>query len=329
MTKKLSWFLSICLMMWWLGLTNAALGQTKAAPADEKLVAQLEEANKLIRDGKPLSACPILEDIVTSDPRQAAAKQALADCYVAVGKLLSASRTYEAIAKEAEAAGQEVVRKVAEDKRHALAPRLSHLRIVVPPSLQRVQGLMIVLDGEKLERAQWGEAYPADRGPHKVEALLLGDRVWSTVRDVFEEGATLDVEVDVHAPFLCVGQDCAPASDRKKKPEFWTKGRVAGVTLAAVGVAGLGVGAGFGAAAFSARNESNAGHCNERDECDPVGRDLRYESLGYGNVSTAMFVGGGILAGTGLILFAATAPKTEMRATVGIGPQGIVMRGQF
>lgn len=310
--------------------SNAALASASASGSafvpDEKLVARYDEASRLMQTNKPVLACPMLEDIVTGAPQYSAAKQALADCYELSGKLLSAARLYEGIEKEAAETHQEVLQKVAADKRRALAPRMSHLRIVVPQSLQKAKALVIVQDGEKLAREQWGEALPADRGAHAIEAFIMGESVWKKVADVWQEGATLEVVVDVHLPFLEPKQ----FGGERRRADSPNVGRAVGITIGAFGAAGLGMGAVFGGLMLSKKNESESGPCDSNGKnCTTEGIDLRRDSMAYGNAATGLFIGGAVVAAAGIVVFAVSPSKKGPSATVGIGPQSVTVRGQF
>lgn len=303
-----------------------ARGQTKV-PEDEQLRARHDEASRQMREGKPLTACPILEDIVRTAPSYWAAKQSLAECYVLSGKLLSASRQYEAIEKDAAEAQQEDVRKAALDKRHALATRLSHLRIALPDCLQRANDLEVHLDGESTPRNQWGEARPADRGPHKVEVRLAGKTVWQTVADVWEEGATLEVFVDVRPPYLGCKSE-GEASERTMQQAPMNPMRAVGWTVTTVGAATVGIGAGFGLAAWYKKNESDP-MCNVQNQCTQAGLDLRNRSAELGNVSTGVLIGGAMVTLAGVILVWVSPRKGNPSTTVGVGPSGVVAQGRF
>ena len=70
-------------------------------------------------------------------------------------------------------------------------------------------------------------------------------------------------------------------------------------------MAGIGVGAAFGVIAMGKNNESQA-QCLQADpnQCSPEGIALRDEALQAGNIATAGFIAGGVVAATGLVLVA-------------------------
>lgn len=333
MISRISHILAVLMMVLGTFVPAIAHGKTTVTTPevpDEKLRTRYEEAAKLMQNNKPAQACPILEEVVMSAPRYSAAKQALADCYELGGKLLSASRLYEAIEKEAAAEGQDVARSVASDKRRSLAPRLSHLRIVVPQALSQTAALVILHDGEKVSREQWGEAVPADRGPHKVEAFVMGEKVWSTVKDVWEEGGIQEVLIDLHPPYLGNKREGTYMTTRREK-NFWTVGRSVGLTIGSFGVLALGTGAVFGGIAHVKRDESmENNHCDVTYDCNQVGYDLWREARSYRNATTALIVTGSILTGIGATVFLVSPAKPSSPiAMLDVGPSGILVRGQF
>jgi hypothetical protein len=97
----------------------------------------------------------------------------------------------------------------------------------------------------------------------------------------------------------------APAPER-------TWQRPLAVAAMGLGVAGLGVGSALGGLAIATNSESNS-HCDEQDQCNPRGLDLRRKALGLAHGSTAAVIAGGILASGGLVLFftAPSSPKQK------------------
>ena len=123
-----------------------------------------------------------------------------------------------------------------------------------------------------------------------------------------------------------------------------TTQRTAGVVVGAVGVLGLGIGA--GSAALAASNWSSAkSACNGM----PVSCTTDPDSKGFKDASTATtmatvadvgFIAGGVLVGTGIVLYLA-APKRrsgevrtsssglELVPVGGFGNAGMMIRGSF
>jgi len=281
----------------------------------------------------------MLEEIVTTAPSHFAAKMSLADCYARTGKLVSASRLYTILEQEAADDGQDRLRRTAAEKRSAIEPRISHLRVVVPEALSKSKQLVILHDGERIYPAQWGVSVPVDRGPHVIEARLGNETPWRKAVDIWQDGAIVEVAVDMAVPYYPGNVAAAPSNVPSSIPEppktpaqpkeFWSTGRILGVTTVGLGVVGLGLGIGFGAAAISKQDESKT-FCNELNQCTLEGLVLRKDTMTRGNVSTAMFITGGILAAGGATLFLVSPNKGDARTpTVGVGPNGIVVSGKF
>lgn len=295
---------------------QVAVGQTDDGAPTAQTRSRFAEASRLLKADKPAVACPMLEEIVTSAPQYTAAKWSLADCYARTGKLVSALRLYTILEQEATDQGQDTPRRQAAEKRASIEPRISHLRIVVPETVKDAKDLTILNDGERLYPQQWGIAIPVDRGAHTIEARFPGETPWKRVVDVWQEQASVDVNVEIPLPYRSEKPKKSPESTntplapmQSRTPsnspvrETWGTRQTIGLASVGIGVMGLGLGIAFGAAALSAKNESNASHCNGRNQCDSTGIDLRKDAVSYGNVSTGMFIAGGLLAAGGFTLF--------------------------
>jgi hypothetical protein len=326
--------------------TTVALGQTNDGALPFALKKRLAEAGRLMDADNAAKACPILEEIVVAAPQHLASRASLADCYARIGKFYSASRLYTIVEKQAADENQNTTRRMAIDRRAAIEQKISHVRVIVPDALAQSKDLIVLQDGERVFPAQWGVAAPVDRGTHTIEAQLPGETTWKKVIDVWQDGAIVVVNVDMPLPYRSekpMSEKKGPSSAKMPGPvpvtsttipgKTWSTGQILGMTTAGVGALGLGIGIAFGGAAISKLNESNDGHCKEEeaaeDYCTPTGLALRNETLTYGNVSTAMFIAGGILAAGGLTLWAISPDKRKIAPKVGIGPGNIVVQGQF
>lgn len=105
-----------------------------------------------------------------------------------------------------------------------------------------------------------------------------------------------------------------------------------GLVVAGVGVIGLGVGTVLGLGAKSTFDDSDP-HCDDAGMCDQTGVDLRSDAVDQGNLATIVFIGGGVLAATGVVLWA-TAPSDEPKTgalplRVVATPAGLRVDGSF
>ena len=85
------------------------------------------------------------------------------------------------------------------------------------------------------------------------------------------------------------------------------------------GAIGIGTGVFFGLAAKSKRDDSNAGHCQANDFCDPQGLSLRQDAISAATASTIAFAAGGLALAGGIALFV-LAPKAAQNASIIVRP---------
>ena len=123
------------------------------------------------------------------------------------------------------------------------------------------------------------------------------------------------------------GQRGAPASDRRDSgalgaQKFWAIG------IAGLGIAGVAVGAVFGADALSKRDEAEK-VCP--DACaDSRGVERWHDAKTTGNRATVAFaVGGALLAGAGLLWLTAPGDPATRHLELGLGAGTVSMRSQW
>jgi hypothetical protein len=96
-------------------------------------------------------------------------------------------------------------------------------------------------------------------------------------------------------------------------------GRMTGLVLMGVGAAGLAAGGAFGIASIL-QHDSAAKACPTTPCTTQDGVDSKSNAIVYGNVSTWSFVGGGVLAATGAIVFFSSGARgSENRIGMGDG----------
>ena len=330
-----------------LGLISAMAAEARAQPSDPQksspAQALYDEAVAEMDRKDHASACPKLEEVVRLTPGSFGGKFTLAECYEESGRLASAWTAY---ALAAEAAAQPVQKKKAQQRGEALKPKLAQLTIVVPEEVRRLSGLTIQRDGTLVETGQWGVPLPVDKGSHVIVATATGKRQWEKTIEVSADGVSVATSIEnlVDAPPAApTAVKVEPAQPPRRvnpvlppespKPETGTalsSQRIAGLLVGGVGLVSLGVGTAFGLIAFDKYDESNDGHCDDANQCDQTGVDLRDEGLTAGTVSTAMFVVGGIALAGGLTLFVTAPTATDsVKAKVSVGPGGVQLRGAW
>lgn len=296
-------------------------------------------------------ACPKLEQVVRMIPHGLGAKMTLAECYEGAGRLASAWATYVAVEEGAAAQRQTDRVDAARSRAAALKPRLAQLTVIVPDALRALSDLQIRRDGVPVEQTVWGAAIPVDRGEHGIVATATGKRAWEMKVTVEADGAAVSVEIGLleddapavapqPAPEPLPPAPPPPALPSKRAPppveaEAGRGGlgaqRVAGLIVGGAGLAALGVGTFFGFRAIAKKSDSEAGgHCHDGNVCDDVGFALRDEGYAAGNISTALFIVGGVAVAGGVTLFLTAPPRERgLSAQVGVSPGGLLLRGRW
>ncbi|MBX3264179.1 MAG: hypothetical protein KF782_31195 [Labilithrix sp.] len=277
------------------------------------------EARSLMKSGKHALACPKLEESLRLD-YGIGTEYNLADCNEKIGKLSTAWSGFLAVASAAKAHGQTEREKVARARAKALEPRLPKLVIDVASSAP--PGLEVTRDGILVGSASWGSPVPVDPGTHRVVAAAPGKEPWEGVVNA-TEGNVVRVAVP-SALAAAAPHEPAPAPLAEREPrradpppfpepiieQRGSAQRTIGWLVGGLGVAGLGVGAGFGFDSLQKRDRSRD-HC-AGDLCDREGVALRDRAIRSGDVATVMTVAGATALAGGLVLVL-TAPRGPSR----------------
>ena len=247
--------------------TAAAAGanaSTNAAGAE----ALYEEARGLMKQGNFERACPKFKQSYDLDPGGGTLLN-LAECYEKQGKFASAWSTFKEALVVAQRDGRS--ERVDYAKKHLaiVEPKLSKITIEVPSEANEPE-LTVTLDGAPLGAAAWGVGMPVDPGTHQVVATAPNKSPFEQ-RIELESGSTT-----LKIPKLMPANDAAPRAvdaDTEKKPvtdeanpgQTGSGRRTTGFVIGGVGIVALGVGAYFGARAFSKwseREDNCVGGCN-------------------------------------------------------------------
>lgn len=311
---------------------GTAAAPAKDAPKSDAAAAQalFYEARQLMKDNKFGLACPKLEESLRLD-YGIGTEFNLADCNEKLGKVASAWSGYLSVAAAAHSSKQLDREKVARERAKALEPRLPKLTVEVPPSAPA--SLDVKRDGVIVGQAAWNTAVPTDPGMHKVVASAPGKVTWEgSVTTIEGKAAKITIPKLQDAPVAVapvpvpapVAGPPRPASQEATStttltssfPEPVVEGRgqgqrTAGWIVAGLGIASLGVGAGFGINSLAQRSQAND-HCDSSNVCDAQGLRDRQSAITSGNVSTITSIAGaGALIG-GLVLVL-TAPHNRER----------------
>jgi hypothetical protein len=325
-----------------LGLVT---GTARAQSNDDTAHADIlfHEGLALLKRGDDATACTRFAESKDMAPAVGVSLY-LADCLQRVGKPASAwkeFRSAEALAIERKDKRAALAHRRAE----ALAPGLDRVTIVAPSLDGSVR---VTLDGEAVSPESLGTAMPVDPGRHVVVARSgKAERVFEAVVDANRTTATVQIDPFTDAkpeerpaiahddPTSAGGESpdtpasAEPAAVGAGSTRLWVS-----IGLAGLAAAGIGVGSGFGIAAKTARDESNAGPCNASDHCTPRGLSLRQAAIDDALVSTVAFgVGVAALGACAIVTFALPHGAKDNPVTVSPAPVagggGALLRGTF
>lgn len=330
-------------------MADGALGQTTERLSESDAQQLLERARKAFLAGDYAVACPKYEELVRGRPGLGA-RMGLGDCYRMSGRLASAWEVYEAIV--ADAPGVEAAATKPKDRTTAqqraieaarrmseIEPKLAWLVLDIPEETRALSDLRIQRDGITIPKEKWGSRLPVDGGDHVVFVQASNRKNWQKSIHVTTDSGEIKVVIGPlakeGAKAAVDGLDPESPDDKAEQKEETSRpglgARIAGATIGVLGLGAIGVGSYFGLRAIHARDASVAsGHCDAQSFCDPVGKDMRIEGRTSGNISTALFIGGSIAVGVGIVLLA-TAPKkeSEKHVELTVGPGSIGFRGKW
>ena len=256
----------------------------------------------------------------------------LADCYERIGRTASAwteFRSAEGLARQRSDKRADIARARAQ----ALEPKLDRLTIVVAPTVP-LAGLQVLRDGAVVAPEEWGIAVPVDPGDHVVLVSAPGHAQRALPAHLAPENPSVTLRIDRldDTPSLAVAPGPAPAAGSppssaatastsseptpapSDNPDPGKTRRWIGIAVGGAGVVGVALGAVFGLGAKSKLDQSNDGHCDHADTCDPTGLSLRKDASQAAGASTVAFVVGGVALAGGIVVYL-TAP----RATKSVG----------
>ncbi|MBK8256028.1 MAG: hypothetical protein IPK82_25590 [Polyangiaceae bacterium] len=341
------------------GILTFTLGSTFPSAAQTPNEAQtlFDDALALMKLGKYADACPKLVKSQQLDPGTGTQFR-LAQCYEGMGKIASAWKLYVEVANESKKAGRADREEQARERVDELRPRLPTLTIFVPAAVASSPGFQLTRDAERLEKLDWGQKIPVDPGDHVVSAVADKMKRFQQTVSLVEKAnievqiPTLEPEIPANIPTASpsVSATAAPTATSSASPsssgtsgpvEPGTQGggmggqKIAAITIGAVGVAGILVGLGAGAAAISQWNDALSFCPNgDRTKCSDQGIRLGADASVSAGVSTVGFIAGGVmLAGATVlwILAPSSAPKTGLQIVPVAGQRGggMVVMGSF
>ncbi|MFT3765894.1 MAG: hypothetical protein QM820_10300 [Minicystis sp.] len=293
-------------------LTTIA-GGASAQPAREA-DALFQQGRALYDAGKTEEACAKLAQSQALDP-SVGTLGLLAACEEKRGNLARAYKNFVEAARLAHAA---------KDKREAYAKeRAAALLPQVPRLVIRVDAASpperVTRDGVEVPRADLGTEILVDPGRFEIVAAAPGK---GDVRRavVAERGQRVEVVIPALAPTSA--PVAPPTSDGAGL-------RTAAYVVGALGLVGLGVGAGFGVRAMGKNSDSK-----DPAVCAPAAPTCaaRDDAFSSATISTAAFIAGGAALGAGVVMFVVGRPKAAPPAvSFAPAPGGgfVTFRGSF
>ncbi len=290
-----------------------AVASAPSARAQENPIAErlFLEGRTLMQEKKYEEACAKFKAAHELDRTATGTLLNLALCHEQINKRASAWAEFRQVA--AESAGRREDRvTLAREHEAALFPKLSYVRILLPPEA-RVEGLEIVLDRNRpIAAASWGIELPIDPGKHVLVASAPGRQpaeVAITIGDA-AESKTINVPKLGEAKKVV---EIAEDTERDREQARATR-RVLGFAIGGVGVAAVAVGFVFGASASSKNSDAKALCPNDVCPDDPTrlaaARGID-SAKGTANVSNVLVGAGAALAIGGLVLVLISLPNAS------------------
>ncbi len=296
--------------------------QPKPAPAEQAKPASVEppktesqiqagalfsEARKLVDAGDYKQACPKFEQSLSLNVG-IGVQFNLADCWEHTGRTASAYSLFQGVAASARAVGQSNRADVAQARADALAPRLVRLSIDVRSS---DAGLVVRRNHVTLEAKDLNGAQPVDSGEYLVEASAPGKKPWQA--RVIVPAMSSDVIVVTVPPLeadntppgpvvaaLPVHEEPAKTAPIQRLPpplpvDPKERRRSAYViSLASVGVVGVGLGTVFGLV-YKSKNDQAKDVCPSSTNCTAKEVDYHTRLVNHAkDFRTGSFVGFGV-----------------------------------
>ncbi|KYG07345.1 hypothetical protein BE21_29800 [Sorangium cellulosum] len=328
----------------------------RAHARGQDVLAMFDEAMRLREQGKCDRAVPLFLAAQKIDETLIPTEYYLAECYEKLGETASAWSRYVRVAAKCQQRGYTEQERFARKRAAALEKRLSHLVLTVPAEVSALPGLEIRCDGDLLDSAAWSAPAPVNPGKHIIEVRATGRQDVTLIVDTDGPGTTREVEVPLPPPLpaepLPAKEEPAPPpsaasseapppprsaapavslSERPSPPR--SQGsfrRTAALWLGGVGLASVAGGVATGAVAI-ARTDT----LRERLQAQRTAAE-KGEALAVANVSTGLFVAGGILVGGAAVLLLTSPSPSTTRGTglvfapmLGPGAAGGTARGAF
>ncbi|MFN0246331.1 MAG: tetratricopeptide repeat protein [Kofleriaceae bacterium] len=316
-----------------------ATGSAVADPVEDARKA-FERGRTALQTGNYEQACAAFGESYELDPLPET-RFNIALCSEETGKLATALHHYQELAKSESSARRVKAAQAAE----SLAKRVPRLRIELGNKDKVVPaGFVVTLDGVRVTNFK---DTPIDIGAHTVMAAASGHENWQGVAE-----ASWEREIVIVSITLVPGQPGPdiltlkpqppprkkPTSDPLVTPDPSDPTRATSSLRRPIGI-GLTIGGGaalagalvaglFAQSRYSDAKQACGGtQCGEPDSF-ARGQKLVDEARSLGNLSTALTIGGGVLATAGLVLWL-TAPSGEQQIAITPTTNGASVSGRW
>jgi hypothetical protein len=297
-------------------------------------------AESLFREGKTLlearrfdEACPKFQESARLD-LSSGVELALGLCLEGQGKFASAWGAYLSAATLARHDGRSDREEAAKARAAALEPKLSHLTIDVANATAFLAGLEVRQDGVLIGSPAWKNA-PVDPGAHKLDVTAKGKKPYSKTYVVGPVADSITAHVpaldDLPAPVVAAAP--AIASETLTAAPSSGAPRTLGFVAGGAGVASLGVGAVLGLITLS---DASAVHkvCPSSPCANSSAIAENHTAVTLADASTGLFIAGGVLLATGVVLVLTAPSQRETTRTTAsvrpvIGPTFAGIAGQW
>jgi hypothetical protein len=313
--------------------------KSPASPAPSSAERLFQEGTALMNESRFVEACAKLAE---SERLESGIGTLLwlGECLQKSDKQASAYRTFQKAAAVARTRGdnREIVASTRAARIEPSVPRWT----LIAPAVGEHAELAVTLDGAPIARDEWGSAAMIDAGDYQLTFTERGYvdakrplHIDPAARVMIAMPELTRVEPSIDAdPMHVVGgvPDSTPIKSTFTaipRVSYWSTRRVAGATLAAAGVAAIGIGLGLALGAKGVYDDTAlacSGGC-----VDDASFSRRQDARERAGVATWLVAVGGTAAATGLVvtLWPSAKSATKTGATFTITPTGANARVAF
>lgn len=267
-------------------------------------------------------ACPKLRESDRIEP-QPGTKLNLARCEEQRGKLATAWGLYRAVLDEVRP--EDARAPEARDRLAALSTRVPKLVLELEPGAPDTTRVRV--GGVEVAAAGFGVPLPVDPGTVLLQIAAEG-RQPRQLEIVITEGATQTVRVSPGPAIEAPLPGPAPSPTPAPGPATTGEGsgssslKTAGWAVGGVGVLVLLAGVGTGIAGLERKGAGDDDCDADRQVCTPGGADAHDTARALLTATTALWVAGGVLTATGIVLLIAAPSDDSAQAAVALTPTG-------